>query len=156
MTFADWRPIETFDTEGADAGREVMLFLPVYGGLVRVGTWSALASRWMDTHTILTPPTHWAPLPQPPPAQESEPVAAADITCGHDWELIYEARPSASQVITTWSCKDHPGIVKRTVIRTGRRPVTTYVLHGGRGSRSFTSLSQAAESWLKTKRRGRP
>ena len=62
----EWQPIETAPIDGT----EVLVFGPkqdgVYLAAYKYGDW-CVAGPWDDGWTeLLSPPTHWMPLPEPP------------------------------------------------------------------------------------------
>lgn len=65
---SEWQPIETRENGG-----EILAFVPSYyqgNGAVIVAQWCDWHDSgcgWYDNRAFLTDPTHWQPLPEPPP-----------------------------------------------------------------------------------------
>lgn len=59
-----WRPIETAPKDGTD-----VLVLWDRGGTMQVAScWEGTWTDANDDELIVSPPTHWMPLPEPPAA----------------------------------------------------------------------------------------
>lgn len=66
---SEWRPIESAPRDGTP----ILGFMPSYyqgKGGQSVILW--LHGKWMDNRAWATIPTHWMPLPAPPPDQQQE------------------------------------------------------------------------------------
>jgi hypothetical protein len=62
---SEWQPIATAPRDGT----WLLLHAWHWGRLPTIGVWSRYSNCWQDHNHGLDRPTHWAPIPAPPPPE---------------------------------------------------------------------------------------